>query len=116
MLVVLLVVVLLTFIIINIRYIIDQGGSDYTLELVSTGDEWGGRRCYSKKFQSEFHFPLVNRMNSLDGIQYHRYIPTEDLVNIYHLYYGDDRVTADMITSCSSWMYLARYDPVTDFI
>ena len=27
----------------NIRYIIDQGGSDYTLELTSTGDEWGGR-------------------------------------------------------------------------
>ena len=27
----------------NIRYIIDQGGSDYTLELTSTGDEWGGK-------------------------------------------------------------------------
>ena len=38
-----------------------------------------------------------------------RYIPTEDLVNIYRLYYGDDRVTADTIISCSNWLYLARY-------
>ncbi|XP_013399325.1 phosphatidylinositol-glycan-specific phospholipase D isoform X2 [Lingula anatina] len=36
------------------------------------------------------------------------YVPTFDLQNIYKIYYGDGRMTADTILECSVLMFLAR--------
>lgn len=41
-------------------------------------------------------------------ILYVRYVPTEDLVNIYTRYYGREVVTEEEITACQNWIYLGR--------
>ena len=42
----------------------------------------------------------------VDYLVNHWYVPVQDLVAIYELYYGEpDRVTADMIQNCTDILY-----------